>query len=204
MTLRAKRKKAKYAAAWYRKNRRKSIRYAKNWQRKNRKRLLEQKAEHRRKNRKAILAYKAIYRRKNRVKILKSAIDYYWKNQKKIAKKSAIRNRTMAQRHWCAIRRAKKLAQRGIEGGVLSLAQHRVKLYYCGGRQKPCHYCFHENGKVGSGLDRKDSNIGYTNANTVPCCHGCNSWKSHVHSYRETMAHFKPMRDAARKSLGGS
>jgi hypothetical protein len=50
--------------------------------------------------------------------------------------------------------------------------------------------------ETSAGLDRIDSAITYTDANTVPCCFGCNAWKKDIHTYQETMDRFKPMRDA--------
>ena len=41
---------------------------------------------------------------------------------------------------------------------------------------KPCHYC--ESDIEITGLDRKNSNKGYSSDNVVPCCHSCNTKKS--------------------------
>lgn len=48
----------------------------------------------------------------------------------------------------------------------------------------PCIYCRGELPKAGGGLDRKDSSIGYTISNCVPCCKKCNLAK-HVMSQSE-------------------
>lgn len=67
-----------------------------------------------------------------------------------------------------------------------------------------CHYCnqepkecFAPNGKVNdrtstiaNGIDRVDSNIGYTIENTVPCCGYCNYIK-HDKTQEEFLAHIK-------------
>lgn len=45
-----------------------------------------------------------------------------------------------------------------------------------------CHYCDGSIGLRGHGLDRKDSDRGYTLKNVVPCCARCNS-KKHKMSY---------------------
>lgn len=37
-----------------------------------------------------------------------------------------------------------------------------------------CHYC---GKKESNGIDRKDSSIGYTTSNAVPCCKTCNYMK---------------------------
>lgn len=50
---------------------------------------------------------------------------------------------------------------------------------------KPCHYCSDPLPQTGSGLDRKDSALGYTVANVVPCCSDCNTTKNNLYSYTE-------------------
>lgn len=61
---------------------------------------------------------------------------------------------------------------------------------------QPCHYCGAPPDKVRervggvfrySGLDRVDNAVGYTDANTVPCCSGCNRAKG-VESYEGFLA----------------
>ena len=42
---------------------------------------------------------------------------------------------------------------------------------------QPCFYCQKENSH---GIDRKDSNLGYTVENTVPCCEKCNNILSDI------------------------
>jgi hypothetical protein len=83
-----------------------------------------------------------------------------------------------------------------FEGDVLTFEQYKVKLCYPDGSLRSCHYCHHSVGETGSGLDRIECHITYTNENTVPSCHGCNVWKKNKRTYRETMDRFKPMRDA--------
>lgn len=103
----------------------------------------------------------------------------------------------ISARHSAMLCRSKTLRKRGIAGRVLSLEQHRKKLFRADGSTKPCHYCRHKMNETSSGLDRKDNAVNYTNTNTVAACMGCNSWKNSYRSYAETMAHFKPMREAA-------
>jgi len=50
---------------------------------------------------------------------------------------------------------------------------------------KSCHYCAEALPKAGSGLDRKDNNIGYTVENVVPCCTRCNKMKNSYLTYDE-------------------
>lgn len=42
---------------------------------------------------------------------------------------------------------------------------------------KSCHYCQKEKS---SGIDRKDSDLGYTQENLVPCCEKCNNLLSDI------------------------
>ena len=61
--------------------------------------------------------------------------------------------------------------------------------------QKPCTYC--GEGVETIGLDRVDSNQGYTIANIVPCCSTCNRSKleldmlHYVHHCAKVVQHFK-------------
>lgn len=48
---------------------------------------------------------------------------------------------------------------------------------YCELRQGNCHYCNGDLPETSRGLDRKDSSIGYTINNCVPCCGYCNEIK---------------------------
>ena len=48
-----------------------------------------------------------------------------------------------------------------------------------------CEYCCGPLPKQGHGLDRVDSNLGYTKDNVVPCCNACNILKSNVYSYSQ-------------------
>lgn len=57
---------------------------------------------------------------------------------------------------------------------------------YSGIVAMPCDYCEKPTGfKTGSGIDRKDSRLGYTIANSVSCCSSCNRVKNNVLSYDE-------------------
>lgn len=47
-----------------------------------------------------------------------------------------------------------------------------------------CYYCNYRNGDALSGLDRKDSSVGYTLANIVPCCGNCNFVKGAMNQDR--------------------
>ncbi|PWT75534.1 MAG: hypothetical protein C5B59_08630 [Bacteroidetes bacterium] len=52
----------------------------------------------------------------------------------------------------------------------------------------PCHYCGHEITSKGSSLDRKNSSLGYTKDNVVPCCVPCNRIRNEdIVSYEEML-----------------
>lgn len=55
-----------------------------------------------------------------------------------------------------------------------------------------CHYCGQHIETLGSSLDRKDSDKGYTLDNVVPCCGDCNKVKNDVLSYDE-MVYLMPL-----------
>lgn len=47
-------------------------------------------------------------------------------------------------------------------------------------RRLPCRYCGGKLPEAGYGIDRLDSNKGYTTENSVPCCARCNSFKNNL------------------------
>jgi hypothetical protein len=50
--------------------------------------------------------------------------------------------------------------------------------------QDTCHYCTNPLSDTGSGLDRKNSDLGYCISNVVPCCGDCNNIKGTQISYK--------------------
>jgi hypothetical protein len=54
-------------------------------------------------------------------------------------------------------------------------------------RNNACHYCGSGLPETGSGLDRKDSAVGYLNTNSVPCCFTCNTMKNAFLTYEEML-----------------
>lgn len=66
--------------------------------------------------------------------------------------------------------------------------------------EQSCHYCgvppsaFTDKNAIGTllcnGVDRKDNSIGYTKANSLPCCSVCNRCKSTM-PYEEFIAYLK-------------
>lgn len=53
-------------------------------------------------------------------------------------------------------------------------------------RSKNCYYCNGSLPETGRGLDRVDNSKGYTVANVVACCGGCNRLKGDILSLEET------------------
>ncbi len=170
--------------------------YARAYYKNNKKKLAKQQAANRRTKKvaKRIAAYNKKYNKKYSKK-------NYKKNRKRINERRAVRRAVtgpnMNTKHNALLRRHRwELVPRGIKGRPMSLEAHRKKLHFAGGRERRCWYFSGENNKTGSGLDRLDNNKTYTVANTVPCCTGCNHWRGHTHTVRETRNHVKPMRDA--------
>jgi hypothetical protein len=57
-----------------------------------------------------------------------------------------------------------------------------------------CHYCNQNVLETGVGLDRKDSALGYSMSNCVPCCGRCNMAKGHNFTYEEFLKIAKTIR----------
>jgi hypothetical protein len=68
--------------------------------------------------------------------------------------------------------------KRGVDWGI-SLNDYLTLI-----SKNECSYCFDEIGS-GTGLDRKDNDIGYITGNVVPCCGNCNLIKADRLSYGE-------------------
>lgn len=63
----------------------------------------------------------------------------------------------------------------------------------------PCHYCQSQLAPSGHGLDRLDSDLGYTRDNVVPCCKECNMAKSDAFTPEEFEAIGRVIGDIKRK-----
>lgn len=62
----------------------------------------------------------------------------------------------------------------------------------------PCHYCLGPLDETGIGLDRVDTDGGYTPNNVVPCCGRCNSVKLDHFTYDEMMRLSEAIREIDR------
>lgn len=127
--------------------------------------------------------YRKSFYRKNSEKFKKlnksrSSYKAIWRSRKREADIAGSRKRereynrnqyrTPRGRHYAltlAVRRDGK-------GSDITFEKH-IKLLL-----KPCHYCRGVLNPTGSGLDRLDPKKGYYMRNVVPCCRGCNRFKS--------------------------
>jgi hypothetical protein len=64
---------------------------------------------------------------------------------------------------------------------------------------RPCEYCDGLLSPQGSGMDRKDSSLGYTESNVVPCCGRCNRVKNSIVSYESMLRVGKILREQDEK-----
>lgn len=113
----------------------------------------------------------AEWRKNNPDKAKKSCTDWVKRNPKTMDK---IR-RLPGQRFSGAKSAAKR---RGLEW-TISREDFEILI------TKPCEYCLELFPNTGSGLDRKDSNLGYIITNVVPCCVRCNKMKNMYLTYDE-------------------
>lgn len=61
-----------------------------------------------------------------------------------------------------------------------------------------CHYCGEVIRTTGGSLDRKNSSLGYTEANVVPCCLSCNQIRNDDLISYEEMLYIMPLLQAFR------
>ena len=102
---------------------------------------------------------------------------YDQRRSKEKAAYSAIRNRTPKAR-FSALRRA--ALSRNLPF-ALTMDQHQQLI-----AGKKCHYCEGPLPTTVGGLDRKNSELGYSIENCVPCCRSCNEIRGHDNiSYSE-------------------
>ncbi len=124
-------------------------------------------------------AYNKKYRLENKEKIKKIQSDYYAKNRQ-----TRIEN----SKKWVALNKLKaketrKLYRNTKQGklkSIINSAKHRKIDFSLTSKQvftlldKNCFYCGQ---KDTIGIDRVDSNTGYTLENCIPCCSMCNYMK---------------------------
>ena len=119
----------------------------------------------------------------NAVKRHAHAHEYYLANSEKILAKNLEYRVSNIEKV-----RAKKNAYSRTEKGRYNYLRNQAKARelacgisfsdYCELIKKPCFYCGGVLPKVGGGLDRIDSSIGYVFENVKPCCQQCNAAKN--------------------------
>lgn len=102
--------------------------------------------------------------------------EYWEHNLESCRAKNKDRSRTVNGRY-NELKRSTKRSNK-----LLKLSQQEYEnIVY----SKNCHYCNEPLPEAGSGLDRKDNNVGYTTDNVVPCCTRCNKMKNQYLTYEE-------------------
>lgn len=111
--------------------------------------------------------YDKAYREANKETIAEQKKAYYEEHKEAIAERDKAYYRTPKGK----FRMIKKGAKERDINFSLPFKLYESQLW-----GKPCHYCGCE--IEATGLDRKDSNRGYTPDNVVPCCFDCNTKKN--------------------------
>jgi len=124
-------------------------------------------------------AYNLKYRLENKERLKKLQDDYYAKNRLKRIKSARdynIKNRELINKKRTTIRHTPI----GRLKSIISSAKTRKIDFFLTNNEavdimsKPCFYC---GDSIPVGIDRIDSNLGYTIENSVACCSMCNYMK---------------------------
>jgi len=153
-------------------------------------------------NREKIIARTRLYYAGNREKILarlkvKRCSDLEGARAREKAWRAPHLARLNLKNSWF-INRYRHLKYRAKRRGVsLSLSREQYLEKISGAF---CHYCQGPLSKSGSGLDRKNSALGYSQENSVPCCKTCNLVKGDERiSYRGMVEVVGPLIKKERK-----
>lgn len=105
-------------------------------------------------------------------------VDAYDKHQNASYKASAdrLRNKNNRRMRLIAERAKSKKKYGGSPINISFQHMHLTKEQFGGIQSLPCAYCFRPGP---NGVDRLNSNKGYTEANSVPACNSCNLMKKH-------------------------
>lgn len=141
--------------------------------------LKEKRAKYREENADKIKVANAQYREENAAKIAERNRKWTADNHERSAEVKAKYREGHREELAAAFRRYQathpwisyhaSATARGLE---LAIADEELQVLM----SQPCHYCL-KPGKPYVGIDRKDSDGGYTLENVVPCCWPCNNWK---------------------------
>jgi len=177
---------AAYRKAYQEDNKEKLRAKGKAWREANKEKKAATDKAYREANKEKIAAYQKAYRQANKERL--SAQAKTWRENNR--EKKAARDK--------AYREANKEHVKNLKEEYYKTPQGKFSRIKIGAKQrgllfeldyeyyeknlwgKPCHYCKTEvpsNGTKAIGLDRKDSNGGYTHENVVPCCWSCNTKK---------------------------
>ncbi len=130
----------------------------------NKEKIALKQKKYREKNAEAVKENKHNYYLANREKFAQRAKEYYLVNKQKINDYKNTYGKSPKGKLFSYKISAKK---RGLD--FMLSEQEFIHLL-----SLPCHYC---NTEVSNGIDRKDSELGYTLINSLPCCSTCNYMK---------------------------
>lgn len=123
--------------------------------------------------------------------------------RKRYAKENKERIKVMHDRYAVSVKgkfvRAKRSAI--YKGYTWDLT---IEQYACLIQSNICIYCSDSLPTRGSGLDRKNSELGYSVDNCVACCFRCNAMKSNFWSYEEFKVGFNGFMEAVKRNLNGT
>ena len=130
-------------------------------------------------NKENVSAYNRLYRQKNKEKIKALQDDYYQKHR--LERIENARNWTKRNKDRALLTRREYMkTPQGRLTSIKGSAKTRKIEYFLQDdiaisiMEQPCFYC---GSKDSIGIDRIDSDIGYTDKNCVPCCSMCNYMK---------------------------
>lgn len=152
--------------------------------------------------RKEILAYKRSYYRRNHEKML-ALNNAYGVAHREERRTSSVAYRKANRGKIALTERTPKRRFNQLKNG----ARHRglpigfdFAWYEKRMAGEVCHYCDGGLPETGHGLDRKDSSLGYSPENCVPCCKACNEIRGHDNiSYSEMLVVAKVLRELRSK-----
>lgn len=163
--------------SWYQRNPEKARAKSKKWYEKNKEKIHLRHKAWRKANREKMNAYTTAWKKANRKKYNLARRARYRANPKRTLARNKMwrmKNAKGVRKYQLSFtRRLSQLISRGKKRGLpvtLTLDQYQQLL-----AGSNCIYCGNDLPQIGCALDRKDSDLGYTFENCVPCCRICNS-----------------------------
>jgi hypothetical protein len=149
-------------------------------------------------NRERILARKRAYYEANREKMCARNNAYGAANREKIRAAERTRRKNNPEKmhlRECSPKRRFNQLKNGARRRGLSVT-FDFAWYEKRMKGEACYYCAGDLPETGHGLDRKDSKLGYSPENCVPCCKACNEIRGHDNvSYSEMLIVAKVLRE---------